>query len=94
MGNSRGNEPDEAEHDRCSEQNGQELGADRVLFDEHVPNQADIQVFVRTVRAEVQIRLPIFDQMNAGWGFMAVETQVQMRSADARNDQKSAGQDE
>ena len=86
-------EPHETEHDRRGNQDRQQVDARGILFNEHVPNQADIQVFVGTVGAEVKIRLAIVDQVQAGPGLVAIETQMQMRSADARQDQEGAGQE-
>ena len=86
-------EPHETEQERGGNQDRQQIDANRILFDEHVPDQADIQVFVGTIRAEVKIRLAVVDQVKAGPGLVAIETQMQMRSADSRHDQEGAGQE-
>jgi len=91
--NSPGSEPHETEHEHGRNQNRQQVDADGILFDQHVPDQADIQVFVGTIRAEVKIRLAVVDQVKAGPGLVAIETQMQMRSADSRHDQEGAGQE-
>jgi hypothetical protein len=85
-------EPHQTQDDRGGDQDRQQIDARRILLDEHVPDQADIQVFVGAVGAEVEIRLAVVDQMQAGAGLVAIETQMQMRPADARQDQEGAGQ--
>ncbi len=86
-------EPYQTEHDRGGDENRQQIDADRILLDEHIPNQADIQIFVGTVSAKVKIRIAVLDQVNTGRGLVAIKTQMQMRTAGARHDQRSACQE-
>ena len=82
------------QNDRGGDEDRQQVDARRILLDEHVRDQADIQVLVRTVCTKVAVRITILDQVEARLGLNSIETQVQMSAADTRQDQESACQDE
>jgi hypothetical protein len=80
------------ERDDNGQKYGEQIDAGCVLLDEHVTDQADIEIYVWTICPEVKVRIAVIDQVNAGQRLVPIKAQVQMRPRDAREDKAGARQ--
>lgn len=84
--------PEQSQKNHHADDRGKQTNARDVVLEQDVPNQADIQIFVRAVRSQVKVGVPILYEVNARPGLASIEAQVQMSSTEARDHQAHARQ--